>query len=139
MSQSPKTVIVTGASSGIGLDIARTFLEQGANVVLNGRNADKLATAVARLAAPEHTASVAGNVGEKATGEMLVRTAVERFGRVDVLVNNAGSFAPKPFLEVTEEELDGILKGNLRGAYLTTQAAVRQMTEQGAGRSQVLF
>jgi NAD(P)-dependent dehydrogenase (short-subunit alcohol dehydrogenase family) len=62
-----------------------------------------------------------------------VRTALDHFGRVDVLVNNAGTFAPKPFVEVTEEDLDGYLNGNLRGTYLTTQAAVRQMKQQGEG------
>lgn len=133
MSTSSKTVIVTGSSSGIGLDVARAFLERGANVVLNGRAPDKLARVAATLGAPDRVATVAGNIGEKTTGEKLVRTAVARFGRVDVLVNNAGTFAPRPFLDVTEEELNGYLSGNLRGTYLTTQAVVRRMKQQGSG------
>lgn len=60
---------------------------------------------------------------------------MEHFGGVDVLVNNAGTFAPRPFTEVTEEELDGYLTGNLRGTYLTTQAVVRRMRRQGRGGS----
>lgn len=129
------SVIITGSSSGIGLDIARAFLEQGANVVLNGRDADRLAKAAAGLGHPDRLAQVAGSIGAAATGEALVRTAVERFGGVDVLVNNAGTFASKPFTEVTEEELDGFLTGNLKGTYLTTQAVVRRLREQGGGGS----
>ncbi|MER6914211.1 SDR family oxidoreductase [Streptomyces sp. NPDC000594] len=131
------TVVVTGASSGIGFGIARAFLDRGARVVLNGRDPDRLQEAARALDAPERTATVAGATGDAATGEALVRTAVERFGGVDVLVNNAGGFASRPFTEVTEEELDGFLTGNLRGTFLTTQAVVRRLREQGRGGSVV--
>lgn len=129
------TAIVTGSSSGMGLDIARAFLASGANVVLGGRDADRVAKAAAALGHPERTAWVAGGIGAPETGEALVRTALERFGRIDVLVNNAGTFAPKPFTEVTEEELDGYLAGNLKGTFLTTQAVVRALRAQGEGGS----
>lgn len=132
MSQTP-TIIITGSSSGIGLDIARAFVKDGANVVLNGRDPDKLAAVAAELGAPKRVASVAGNIGDRATGEALVQTAIDRFGRVDVLINNAGRFGVTPFVDVTEEELDGFLQGNLRGTYLTTQAVVRQLKKQGDG------
>lgn len=135
MSSRNTTVIVTGSSSGMGLDIARAFLERGASVVLNGRDPDRLAKAAALLGPSERLAQVAGDIGAKATGEALVTAAVERFGGVDVLVNNAGVFAPKPFVDVTEEELDGFLTANLKGTYLTTQAVVRQMVAQGGGGS----
>jgi NAD(P)-dependent dehydrogenase (short-subunit alcohol dehydrogenase family) len=128
-----QSTIITGSSSGIGLDIARAFLKNGGNVVINGRDGEKLSAIMAELDAPERVASVAGNIGEKSTGEALVRTAVERFGGVDLLVNNAGTFASKPFVDVTEEELNGYLNGNLKGTYLTTQAAVRQMKQQQSG------
>ena len=127
------TAIVTGSSSGIGRDVARAFLEKGGNVVLNGRDAEKLARVAAELGFEERIAVVAGDIGERETGEALVRAAVEHFGRVDVLVNNAGTFGPKPFIDVTETELDGYLRGNLRGTYLTTQAVVRQLKRQGEG------
>jgi len=133
MSDNTQTAIVTGSSSGIGLDVVRSFLNDGGNVVLNGREPDMLAAVATELGEPERVAAVAGNIGERATGEALVRTAVERFGRVDVLVNNAGTFAPKPFVDVAEDELDGFLHGNLRGTYLTSQAVVRQMKRQGQG------
>lgn len=127
------TAIVTGSSSGIGRDVARAFLEKGGNVVLNGRDPEKLARVAAELGSEERIAVVAGDIGERETGEALVRAAVEHFGRVDVLVNNAGTFGPKPFIDVTETELDGYLHGNLRGTYLTTQAVVRQLKRQGEG------
>lgn len=127
------TLIVTGSSSGIGLDIARAFLEDGAKVVVHGRDRRKLDEVVAGLGASDRIAAVAGNIGERGTGDALVRTAVERFGRIDILVNNAGTFASRPFVDVTEDELDGFLVGNLRGTYLTTQAVVRQMKRQGDG------
>jgi NAD(P)-dependent dehydrogenase (short-subunit alcohol dehydrogenase family) len=140
----PKTVIVTGASSGIGFDVARAFLKEGNNVVLNGRDADKLARAAADLgtsgASPselggEVIAIVAGDISNAETGRALVRAAVERFGGVDVLINNAGDFAGKPFIDVTEDELDGFVARNLRGTYVTTQAVVRQLLQQGTGGS----
>lgn len=129
------TAIVTGSSSGIGLDIARAFLAAGANVVLGGRGAERLAKAAAGLGHPERTAWVAGSIADPETGASLVRTALERFERIDVLVNNAGTFASRPFTEVTEEELDGYLTGNLKGTYLTTQAFVRALRAQGRGGS----
>lgn len=133
MTDKTPTTIVTGSGSGIGFDVARAFLDRGGNVVLNGRNPDKLAAAAAQLGAGERIATVAGDIGERTTGEALVNTALERFGRVDILVNNAGTFGTCAFVDVTEAELDGYLDGNLRGTYLTTQAAVRQMQKQGSG------
>ncbi|MEV0292709.1 SDR family NAD(P)-dependent oxidoreductase [Nocardia sp. NPDC050710] len=132
---SAKTVIVTGSSSGIGRDIARAFVERGDAVVLNGRDPDKLEAVAEELAAPDQVAQVVGDIGSPATGSALVRAAVERFGRVDVLVNNAGIFGAKPFVEVTEADLNSYLDGNLKGTYFTTQAVVRQLLQQGGGGS----
>ena len=128
-----KTVLITGASSGMGLGVARAYLEQGANVVLNARNEGKLADVAGKLGRPERIAVVSGDIGDKSTGVRLVDVAIERFGRVDVLVNNAGHFFPKPFAEYTEEDLDGFLAIHLKGTYLTSQAAVNQMRKQGGG------
>ncbi|MCY0940772.1 SDR family NAD(P)-dependent oxidoreductase [Streptomyces antarcticus] len=131
------TALITGSSSGIGLDIARAFLASGANVVLNGRDPERLAKAAAGLGRPERTAWVAGSIAEARTGEDLVHTALDRFDSLDVLVNNAGTFSSSPFTEVTEAELDGFLTGNLKGTYLTTQAFVRALRAQGRGGSVV--
>ncbi len=133
MSTQPKTALITGSSSGIGFDVARAFLEKGSNVVLNGRNADKLKAAASELGHPDRVAVVPGNIADPATGKAMVRDALERFGSVDVLLNSAGTFGTKPFVDVTEEDLDGYLTGNLKGTYLTTQAVVRQMKKEGGG------
>lgn len=133
MTTNLNTVLITGASSGIGLDVARGFLEKGSNVVLNARDAEKLSAAAQGLGHESKVALVPGDIGNRETGEKMVNTAVERFGSADVLVNNAGIFALKPFLESTEEDLDRYIHINLKGTYFVTQAAVRQMTKQGGG------
>lgn len=128
-----QTVIVTGASSGIGKEIARYFLAKGDNVVINSNTADKLESAFKELGAGRNLAMVAGNVSDKNTGERLVNTAVEKFGSADVLVNNAGIFETRPFLEVDEAYLDRFLDTNLKGTYFTTQAVIPQMLKQHDG------
>jgi NAD(P)-dependent dehydrogenase (short-subunit alcohol dehydrogenase family) len=130
-----KTVLVTGSSSGIGFEIARTFLSEGWNVVVNGRNADRLRDAVVQLEHADRLASVVGSTADRATGEAMVATAQERFGGVDMLVNNAGEFGTKAFVAVTETDLDHYYTVNLKGTFLTTQAAVRIMSAQGRGGS----
>ncbi len=85
------------------------------------------------MAHHDQDAPVSRSIADPETGEAMVRTALERFGSVDVLVNNAGTFGAKPFVDVTEEDLDGYLTGNLKGTYLTTQAVVRQMKKEGGG------
>ncbi len=133
MSTQQNTALITGSSSGIGFDVARAFLERGSNVVLNGRNPGKLKAAASELGHPDRVAAVPGSIADQATGDAMVRAALERFGSVDVLVNNAGTFGVKPFVDVTEEELDGYLSGNLKGTDLTTQAVARQMKKEGGG------
>jgi NAD(P)-dependent dehydrogenase (short-subunit alcohol dehydrogenase family) len=130
MTTHSKTVLITGASSGIGLDVARGFLAAGSNVVLNARNVAKLESATATLGNQDRVALVAGDIGNPETGVNLVNTAIERFGGVDVLVNNAGIFGLKPFLENTEKDLDAYININLKGTYFVTQAVVRQMNRQ---------
>ncbi len=127
-----KTVLITGASSGIGLGIAKAYLERGDNVVLNARNKAKLERVVEQLGHADRTAFVVGDIGLKETSERMVSIALQRFGRVDLLVNNAGVFAAKPLNDYAESDLDGFLS-NLKGAYFASQAAARSMREQGGG------
>ncbi len=128
-----QTIIVTGASSGIGKEIARHFLANGDNVVINSSTAEKLEQAYLELGAGENLAMVAGNVSDKKTGEKLVAAAIEKFGSADVLVNNAGIFETRPFLEVDETYLDRFLNTNLKGTFFTTQAVIPQMLKQHDG------
>jgi len=128
-----RTVIITGAYGGMGFDMARGFLEYGYNLVLTGRDDLKLDAAADKLGAASKTAVIAGDIGEKSTAERLVAIAKERFGSVDVVVNNAGIFYPKAFLDNTEEDLEKFFHTNLKGTYFTSQAAVRQMIAQGNG------
>lgn len=133
MSRSER-VIVTGASSGIGLDIARAFLAEGAQVILNARDEAKLARARSALGAyAERTIAVPGAIGEPSTAARLAEAARQKLGGVDVLVNNAGIFALKPFLESSPEELDAFYATNVRGTFLVTQAIVPLMIEAGGG------
>jgi NAD(P)-dependent dehydrogenase (short-subunit alcohol dehydrogenase family) len=126
-------VVITGAGSGIGFDIARRFLDEGASLVLNGRDEEKLARAAAALGKPDRVALVPGHVGAPETGRRLAATARERFGGVDVLVNNAGIFGVKPFLESTEADLDRFYATNVKGTWLVTQALVPALIEAGGG------
>ena len=128
-----QTIIVTGASSGIGKEVARHFLEKGDNVVINSSSAEKLEKVYKELGGGENLAMVAGNVKFKSTGEKLVAMAIEKFGSADVLVNNAGIYETKPFLEVDEAYLDQFLNTNLKGTFFTTQAIIPQMIKQHDG------
>ncbi|HKO80648.1 MAG TPA: SDR family oxidoreductase [Chitinophagaceae bacterium] len=128
-----QTIIVTGASSGIGKEVAKYFLERGDNVVINSATKEKLEQVYHELGAGPNLAMVTGDVGNKHTGEQLVTTAVEKFGSADVLVNNAGIFETRPFLEVDEAYLDRFLTTNLKGTFFTTQAVIPQMLKQKDG------
>lgn len=128
-----QTVIVTGASSGIGKEVARYFLDKGDNVVINSSTPENLEQAYQELGAGPNLAKVAGNVSDKKTGELLVATAIEKFGSADILINNAGIFETKPFLEVDEAHLDRFWNTNLKGTYFTTQAILPQMLKQQGG------
>jgi NAD(P)-dependent dehydrogenase (short-subunit alcohol dehydrogenase family) len=128
-----QTVIVTGASSGIGLGIAGYFLDRGCNVLMSSFSLDKLEAAYLQLGGGENLAWLAGDVGDKATGIALAAKAIEQFGSIDVLVNDAGLFERKPFLDVDEAYLDKFLNTNLKGTFFTTQAVIPQMLKQKEG------
>ncbi len=128
----PKIIIVTGAGSGIGYAVAKAFLDRGDNVVLNGRTEAKLQDAARQLGQADQIAIAPGDITRAETGQQLVDLAVKRFGRLDVLFNNAGIFEAKPFTDYSVDELDGNL-GYLRGTFLGSQAAARQMRRTGGG------
>lgn len=123
------TVVITGASSGIGLGLTHAYLREGYRVVANSRSASTAGT----LTPSDDLVIVDGDVAEPETGERLIASAVERFGRVDVLINNAGIFVPRAFVDYTAEEYRRVMGTNVAGFFFVTQPAVRQMLKQGGG------
>jgi len=126
-----KTVIVTGASQGIGAAVASLFLERGYNVVANSRNI----TRKNELSRSDRLVLVEGDIGQEATARSLVATAVQRFGSVDGLVNNAGIFIAKPFVDYSSEDFRKLSATNLDGFLHITQLTARQMLAQKSGGS----
>lgn len=125
-----KTVIVTGASQGIGAAILKAFLDRGYNVVGTSRNVSK-----AGYTASPRLALVDGDIGDAATAEKVARAAMDRFGSIDHVVNNAGIFRAKPFTAYTADDLRTFVSTNLDGFVFITQVAVKQMLQQGTGGS----
>ncbi len=134
MSFKNKTVIVTGGGSGIGREVARRFIEEGASVVINGRNREKLETTAAAIDPAGGLCAVhVGDISDPQTAKEIVELAMEKFGGVDILINNAGVFAPKPFLEHTEEDYDRFLDIILKGKFFMAQEAAKAMQKRGGG------
>lgn len=129
----PKTIVITGASSGIGLALAAAYLGQGHNVVGNARTAARLTGAADRLGRPANFLGVPGDIADPATSDTLFARAEERFGAIDVLVANAGIFTPKPFTDYTAAEIDALVATNLLGFVHPTQQAARHMSARRAG------
>jgi NAD(P)-dependent dehydrogenase (short-subunit alcohol dehydrogenase family) len=120
-----KVVIVTGASQGIGAATAKAFREQGYRVVATARS-------ITPTIESDYIA-VAGDIGDPATARRVVDAALEHFGRVDTLINNAGIFIAKPFTKYTAEDYAAITATNLNGFFHFTQAAIEAMQKHGSG------
>ena len=129
MANTAKTAIITGASRGIGAGLVEAFLKRGYNVVANSRNITKTNT----FAAGANVALVDGDIGQPSTAARIMDTAVSRFGRIDVLINNAGVFIPKPFTEYTTEDFDTLVSTTLGGFLYVSQLAVKQMLRHKSG------
>jgi len=129
-----KVALVTGAAQGIGLACAQAFARQGASVVIADLNEEAGKGAAARLRTEGLPVSfVACNVAKKADVERAVAFAVNEFGRLDVLVANAGIVHAAEFLDLEEADFDRVIAVNLKGIFLAGQAAARQMVKQGGG------
>src|SRR5215813_9328918 len=124
-----KTAIITGASQGIGAGLAQAFLKRGYNVVANSRHITKGNP----FAVSPSLALVDGDIGDPSTAAKIVDTAVSKFGRIDVLINNAGVFISKPFTEYTTEDFNTLASTTLAGFLYVTQLAVKQMLRQKSG------
>jgi len=122
MNPERKVVVITGASQGIGAGLVRGFLDRGDRVVANSRSIQ-----------PDPASgvlAVAGDIADPAVAEQVIATAVEAFGRVDTLVNNAGIFVAKSFTEYTEADFAKVMGVNMAGFFYVSQCAVRQMLQQ---------
>jgi len=124
-----QAAIVTGASSGIGLGITRALRAHGYRVVATSRTISKSKD----LKPSADLILVDGDIGRKETAVQVVEAAVKHFGRVDLLVNNAGIYRPKPFTEYTAEDFETMIRTNVAGYFYVTQQAVAQMRKQKSG------
>jgi NAD(P)-dependent dehydrogenase (short-subunit alcohol dehydrogenase family) len=127
---SKKTVIVTGASQGIGAAVVQAFLERTYNVVATSRSVSK-----AGFTPSLNLAVVDGDIGQATTAEKVAQTAIAKFGSIDHVVNNAGIFVAKPFTDYTADDFRRLASTNLEGFIFITQLAVKQILSQGAGGS----
>jgi NAD(P)-dependent dehydrogenase (short-subunit alcohol dehydrogenase family) len=121
--------IVTGASSGIGLGITQSLLERGWREVGTSRTISKSKD----LKPSTHLVLVDGDVSKKETAVQVVEAAIKHFGRIDLLVNNAGIFIPKPFTEYTEDEYNQVMNTNVASMFFMTQQVIPQMKQQHSG------
>jgi NAD(P)-dependent dehydrogenase (short-subunit alcohol dehydrogenase family) len=126
-----KTVIITGASQGIGAGLANRFLERGYQVVATSRQVSKST----EISASDRLARVDGDIADPATAKAVVETALARFGAIHALVNNAGIFFTKPFIDYTIDDYRRLSATNLEGFLHLTQRVVRQMLAQKSGGS----
>jgi NAD(P)-dependent dehydrogenase (short-subunit alcohol dehydrogenase family) len=131
MATAGRTVIVTGASQGIGAGVVRAFLAYGYNVVGTARKATKSK----ELPASDYLALIDGDIGQFETAQKIAELAVKKFGSIDAVVANAGIFLVKPFTEYTSEDFDALVATNLAGFIHVTQLAVKQMLAQKTGGS----
>jgi NAD(P)-dependent dehydrogenase (short-subunit alcohol dehydrogenase family) len=125
VSEPQKVAIVTGASRGIGAGLAQAFVRAGYAVVATSRS-------IGASTEPDVLA-VPGDIAEPETAQRVTEQALDRFGRVDTLINNAGLFIGKPFTDYTPDEFAAVTAVNLDGFFYVTQCAVRQMVDQGGG------
>jgi NAD(P)-dependent dehydrogenase (short-subunit alcohol dehydrogenase family) len=125
MSKSRKVVIVTGASQGIGAGIVRAFRDRDYRVVANSRSIQP--------SGDPDVLTVPGDIADRAVAKRIVQEGLERFGRIDTLVNNAGVFVAKPFTDYSPEEYARVVAVNMGGFFHVTQAAIAAMEKQRSG------
>ena len=129
-----RTVLITGATSGIGEGTARAFAAHGANVMLNGRDEARGGAVLAAIANDGGSAALSlGDVADPAYCDRLVDETVDRFGRLDVLFNNAGVCLHGPIDETSDDDWDRLIGINVSGSFYMARAAVRRMKAQGEG------
>jgi NAD(P)-dependent dehydrogenase (short-subunit alcohol dehydrogenase family) len=133
MNTQQKTVVISGASSGIGFSLAQAYLQEGFNVVANSRSRERLEAARRALGGPDNLLLIEGDIGLPETAKRLFTAAIERFAAVDVLVNNAGIFLAKSFIDYSPEDVAALVSTNLNGFVFPTQEAVKYMRSRRSG------
>jgi glucose 1-dehydrogenase len=134
---SQKVAVITGSSKGIGKAIAREFAQEGYKIVLNARDENELSEAVNDIkktvrGTEERVTYFAGDISQEKTCSSLIEHTIEKFHRIDVLVNNAGiGGAQKSVQELRSDEWDYVIDVNLKGAFLCTREAIKRMTQDG--------
>lgn len=128
-----KVAIVTGASGGMGLAIAKLFAEEGAKVVAADIQGELLVKEIDKIAIDGNIIPVVSDVTSKTDWERVVKTAVEVFGKVDILMNNAGIHAPVGILDTDEKTWYRVMDVNIKGVFLGTQAVIPEMQKIGKG------
>ena len=132
---SGRVAVVTGGSRGIGLAVARALVQDGASVVVSGRDAARLESAVAELEALGGAVlAVTSDASRREDVDALIEATRERFGRIDVLVNNAGITRDQLLVRMKDDDWDRVMETNLRGVFLLTRAAGKAMMRQRSGR-----
>ncbi len=130
-----KVAIVTGSSKGIGFGMARGLAHYGADLVILSRHLEEAETAAENIRQLDRKAiAVQCDVTKKTDVERMVETAVQEFGKIDILINNAGMNIRKPLVEYEEEEYDKVIATNLKGIFLAGQAVARVMMKQRSGK-----
>lgn len=131
-----KVVVVTGGGKGIGKAICLAFAQKGATVVVNYANSAQQAqqTVTACLALGAKAVAFQADVSQSADCEALIKQTMEQFGRIDVLVNNAGITRDNLLMRMTEQDFDAVIETNLKGTFLCTKAVTRIMLKQRCGR-----
>jgi NAD(P)-dependent dehydrogenase (short-subunit alcohol dehydrogenase family) len=122
-----KVAIITGASGGIGAGLVEGFLEEGYNVVATSRHANR------ELSISGSLVLIDGDIGKQQTAVYAVEAAINNFGTIDVLVNNAGIFLTKPFTDFTSQDFEALVSTNLLGFFYITQRTVKEMLKQKSG------
>lgn len=127
--------LVTGGNSGIGLTLAKAMREAGAKVAIGGRRAERNAAALAELGGDgSNTTAFELDVCDEASVERVIEGMVKRFGRIDILINNAGDVSRKSVMELERIDWDRVMAVNLTGPFLCTKHAARRMKAQGSGK-----
>ncbi|MFT5218489.1 MAG: glucose 1-dehydrogenase [Planctomycetota bacterium] len=134
MKLSHKTAIVTGAAQGLGRACAERLLADGASLVISDKNADLLQSTFDQLSVDfDRVAMLAADISSRAELQAVIALAVEKFGQLDIMLNNAGVAKNQEFMDISDDDYDSVMDVNLKGTFIGVQEAARQMIKQGNG------